>query len=157
MYGNVEISILEYSAPGRTVAVPESDRPYMVSSNLYRNPGLGFSLEKPAGFEFAKLDSVYPDPTILQMTSGASKASVALAEPIVDGNAAVRKALEVVSPAAPHSVLFAGRRASLVSSPTSARLVLLEGRSLWIVSAEGPDAGALLNRVVGGWKWVAPR
>lgn len=158
MYANVEISVLEYTAGGRAVTVPETARPFSVSANQYRNPGLGIAVDKPTGFEFSKLDAVYPDPTILQMEAGSAKATVALVEDVVDTGAAIRVSADAFLPGAKlQPVSLAGRQAVMVSSPEKARLLLREGQSLWMLTVEGSDAPGLLARISGGWQWLLPR
>ncbi len=158
MYGNVDIAVLEYSEGGAFVRVPADAERYSVSGNEYRSSGLGLSLRRPEDFTFAKLDTVYPDPTILQLERGSAKVTVALSEANANTDSATRKLIDDVTPgAAGMAVQLDGRDAVIVSSREKAKLISSEGQSLWVLSADGPDAAGLLNQVAGGWKWLSPR
>jgi hypothetical protein len=156
MYGNVDIEVLEYSTGGRTVEVPASEQRYTVSGDEYSSAGLGVSIRKPEGFNFAKLDAVYPDETILELQNGAARVTVALAEAIPDTSLVIQKAISEAGSEAIPSKLD-GRTAVLISSNGNTRLLSADGESLWILKAEGPDASGLLNRFLGGWKWRSPQ
>lgn len=158
MYGNVEIAVMEYTVAGKRVVVPESAPPYSVSGDVYRNPGLGVAIAKPAGFELSKLDAVYPDPAIAELQLGASKVTVSLLEAIANPELAIRSGIDGVIPGAPgERAMLDGRLGVSVSSSAKAKLLVPEGQSLWVLTAEGPDARGLLNRIAGGWKWLSPR
>ena len=158
MYGNVDIAVVEYSAGGSSVQVPADAERYSVSGSEYRSLGLGLSLRKPEDFTFARLDAVYPDPTILQLERGSAKVTVALSEANANTDSATRKLIDEVAPgAAGMPAKLDGRDAVIVSSREKAKLISREGQSLWVLSAEGPDAAGLLNRIAGGWKWLSPR
>src|SRR5262249_30997448 len=102
----------------------------------------------------AKLDAVYPDFTILDMEHESMKVSVTLLEVFPDRR--MRLALNEVSPDGESSpAKLDGRDAVVVSTPERARLISREGESLWMITAQGPDAVNVLNRVVGGWKWIS--
>ncbi|OGD22305.1 MAG: hypothetical protein A2W03_09460 [Candidatus Aminicenantes bacterium RBG_16_63_16] len=68
IFGQVDIAILEYETAGKTTVVGADARPFLVEGNRYRNPWLGVEIEKPADFAFAKLDAIWPDPTVVGMT-----------------------------------------------------------------------------------------
>ena len=69
IFGRVDIRILEYAgADGKSVIVPENAKPYSIEGDVYRNPWLGLSLTKPEGFAFGRLDAVWPDATLVEMT-----------------------------------------------------------------------------------------
>ncbi len=156
MFGNIDITVLEYSSGGKSIHVPAGAPAYSVSGSEYRNLGLGMSIRKPEDFNFAQLDAVYPDGTILQLEHGSAKVTVALSEVIVDGDSAARKFIDGVSPGAVgRPMKLDGRDAVVVSSPDKAMLLSREGQSLWVLTAKAPDAAGLLNRIAGGWKWLS--
>jgi transglutaminase-like putative cysteine protease len=68
IFGQVDIRILEYDTDKKTIVVPMDAKPYMVEGNRYVNPWLGIELTKPQDFAFAKLDAIWPDPTIVELT-----------------------------------------------------------------------------------------
>lgn len=155
MYGNIDVEILEYSVEGKSFLVPPSPARYAVSDTEYRNPWLGFSLRKPSGFAFDKLDAMYPDFTMLELRRGSSKATVSLLEVLPDLRTSI--SLNEVAPGrAPSPAKLDGRDAILVSTPEKARLISRGGESLWVITAEGQDPAGLLNEVIEGWKWISP-
>ena len=156
MYANVEIEVLDYSVGGKTIRVPEPAERYTVSGNEYRSDGLGVSIRKPEGLSFAKLDAVYPDPTILEMQRGKEKVTIAMTEAVANADSAIRKlAARAGSEAVPAKI--DSREAVIISSPGRVSLVSSEGQSLWIIKAESPDAAGLLDQVLRGWKWRSPQ
>ena len=155
MYGNIEVSVLDYSIDGKTIRVPDSALRYSVEGDEYRSDGLGISIRKPEGFSFAGLEAVYPDNTILRMQRDADKITVALTEAVSDSM--LGKLSDGISPTSGKTVMLDRRAATVVSSPNKTKMFLREGQSLWMITAEGADAAGLLNRVAGGWKWLSPQ
>jgi hypothetical protein len=156
MYGNVDVQVLEYSVGAKTVRVPESAQRFTVAGDEYRSEGLGVSFRKPDGFRFTKMDAIYPDPTIFEIERGSEKLTVAMFEAITDPALLVAKmSADRVSPTQPEKL--DGRDAIVISLPGKMRLVYRDGQSLWIITAEGPNAGGLLSRALGGWKWLSPQ
>jgi hypothetical protein len=154
VYGNVDITTLEYSVDGKTFRVPENARAYSAEGDVYRNEWLGFSLRKPEGFTFAKMDAVWPDRTILSIDGSDTKVTTTLLEAVFDDS----KLLRDFAPGQDHrTVKLAGRDAVMVSSADKARLVSREGQSVWVITAEGQNANDLLDRVVGAWTWISPK
>ena len=155
MYGNIEVSVLDYSIDGKTIRVPDSALRYSVEGDEYRSDGLGISIRKPEGFSFAGLEAVYPDNTILRMQRDADKITVALTEAVSDSM--LGKLSDGISPTSGKTVMLDRRAVTVVSSPDKTKMFLREGQSLWMITAEGADAAGLLNRVAGGWKWLSPQ
>ena len=48
----------------------------MIAGRRYVNQGLGFVVEAPAGMSFAKVDSIWPDRTLVSLEGRAGKVSV---------------------------------------------------------------------------------
>ena len=67
LYGNVDIQILKYTLKGQLVTVPVGAPPYVTTDKTYRNQWLGLTVVKPDSFRFTRLDSVWPDHTIVAM------------------------------------------------------------------------------------------
>jgi transglutaminase-like putative cysteine protease len=156
-YGTVDVTILSYRLRGRTVDVPAGAPSYAIAGDTYRNSWLGFSLRKPRGFAFGKLDAVYPDATIVSVAAdgGARRVEVALEAIRADPVAALAGRLAAIAPAAGASpARLDGRAARVISSREKARLVARQGDSLWTLTAEGPDARRLLDEVAAGWRWT---
>ncbi|HEV3200894.1 MAG TPA: transglutaminase domain-containing protein [Bryobacteraceae bacterium] len=159
MYGNIDVAVIDYTIHGRTVHVPDSAQPYQIADDRYQNPWLGISVRKPKGFEFTRLDAVYPDATIVGMENGAATVTVTQ-EPVgTDAEISVNRRLDEIAPSTTaQRVSMDGRAALLVASPGKARLVAQGGDSLWVVTAvgatEAKDPLNLLEQVMGGWKWM---
>jgi len=157
MYGNIEVAVLEYTIHGRTVQVPAGASPYTADGAQYRNLWLGISVAKPQGFRFTTLDAVYPDATIVRMENGSAHVVVTQEPAGVDPDAAARRNLEEVAPAASaRRMKLDGRVATAVNGASKARLVERDGDTLWVITAEGQDAARLLDQIAGGWKWIRP-
>jgi hypothetical protein len=139
------------------MSVPASATPYTVAGDEYRNIWLGISLHKPAEYDFVDLDAVYPDNTVLGIVHDETKLKVSLSMAGVDPDAAIQKHLDEVSPAIEKNIVkLDGRPAQVGTSVSKARLVCREREALWIITAEGEDAGRFLNRIIGTWKWISP-
>jgi Transglutaminase-like superfamily len=157
MYGNVDIAILEYTVNGQRVAVAETQKPFLVDGDVYRNPWLGFTIRKPRGFQFTALNEVWPSATVVGM-SGSHGEQVRLLQKSV--NAGVRARL-------PEAYLedlgisghlarrqIGGYSAVEVSAPEKAGLAFVDDTTVWVLLAEGVNAPKLLNEVASGWKAV---
>ena len=152
LYGNVDVAILEYSIGGKVVQVPEKASSFSIVGDEYVNPWLGFSMRKPAGSSFDKTNAVWPDPTVLEVKSGAATATVSLIESV----SRIQKTLDESARAIDlRPVKLAGRDAVVVSTSTKTQLALREGESLWVINAEGADAGALIDQIAGAWTWLS--
>jgi transglutaminase-like putative cysteine protease len=152
LYGNVDIAVMEYSVGGKTFQVPEAASAFSIAGDEYRNPWIGFSMRKPEGSSFSKLEAVWPDRTLLEIKSEAATATIGLLE----GVTAIQKTLdEAARDITPQSVKLAGRDAVIVSNAKTAQLVLRDGESLWVITTEGDQARALLDQIAGAWKWIS--
>src|SRR5208337_179238 len=67
LFGNVDITILEYTVGGRSIVVPEDAKPFAITNDTYDNPWLGFSITKPASFKFSGFDLEWPQTTVVAM------------------------------------------------------------------------------------------
>jgi hypothetical protein len=149
LYGFIDIDVVEYRLAGRTVRVAPGQKIYEASGDAYRNPGLGLTVSKPAGFIFAELNKTWPDSTLLKMT-GPEGAAVTIfqerADPAEEPRAAALRALEAKTG---QGVQVEGRalRRTLyrLTSAAKAGAAFFDGPDLWVLVAEGPEAGKLLE------------
>jgi hypothetical protein len=177
MYGNVEVAVLEYTVHGRTVKVPDDARPYTVAGDVYANRWLGVAIRKPTAARFGSLAAAYPDSTLVAVEDGASRVDVAFEGRRVDRQTAIGHRLEEIGGAGAGAAAARGATASLGGRPAWAasgvgagaqdakasagagtsirvRLVVPDGDSLWILTASGPRAQALLDAVASAWTWT---
>ncbi len=156
-YGNLEVQVLAYTAAGRVHRVPAGAPGFTVAGDTYRNPWLGFALHKPAGSSFAKLDAIYPDATVVAVTTPTASVQVELVAPRGDRAQAVARLLAEFSPAtgaAARPAALDGAPAQLVSSPDKVRMVAAVGNSLWVLTGTGAEAPRLLAQMATGWAWT---
>ena len=66
LYGN-DVQALDYTIGGRKVIVPQDATPFTISGEIYRNPWLGLTVQKPQTFRFTQLDAVWPNTTVVAM------------------------------------------------------------------------------------------
>ena len=152
VYGFVGIEVVKYRQAGRTVLIPSGERLYEVTGDAYRNPGLGLSINKPAGFAFADLDRTWPDDTLLKMT-GPKGAFVRIiqkrAHPAQEPHVAAYRILdEAVGKGNRTKREILGRTSYWVSAGRKAGAAFFDGSDLWILVAEDPRAEELLESVV---------
>ena len=74
LYGNIDVEIKDYRIGKESFTA--SAEPYVVTNDVYNNPGLKFRMDKIPGFTFIDLDRFYPDKTILSQVNGKSKIEV---------------------------------------------------------------------------------
>ncbi len=148
VFGNESIRILGYRRAGTWVEVPSGASPYAIDGNRYRNPWLGLSVEKPAAFDFAAADAVYPDLTVVALTapdgSDIRLRQLGAATARVDPGAALVDAGYLASSGA---ATVAGRAARYAARPGHAAYAFRDGLDLWLLEASGADALARLDEV----------
>lgn len=160
LYGFVDIDVVEYRLDGRTVRIAPDRKLYEVSGNVYLNPGLGLRIAKPSGFEFEALDKTWPDATLLKMT-GPEGAAVTVfqdrADPSVGPRAAAFRALDQrAGKGTPAETKLRGRTAYRVTGPDKAGAAFFDGPDLWVLVAEGPRAGTLLDGALASFRLKSP-
>lgn len=154
VFGQVDISILEYEVDGKTWKVEEGAKNYTVEGNSYDNPWLGIKLKKPDDFEFVQLEAVWPERTLIRLKGPAGE-SVSLeqheAYPWTDGNEEARKKLERLIPDGQSLGLFlAGKKRALgrvERNHSTAALALARGLEIWVLKVEAGDALKLLREL----------
>jgi len=126
LFGNVDIKILEFTVSGKRTVVSPGAPPYSIVGDTYRNPWLGVTLRKPAGFHFTKFNVVWPQTTVVAMEDS-------------DG-----RQIEVQNLSA--SLPTGTAKAAEPKEPGKAELRLERRGSQWLVVASGRDAKRLLRR-----------
>jgi transglutaminase-like putative cysteine protease len=129
---------------------------FRVDGNIYSNPGLGFTWEKPSDFAFVQTAVVWPDSTVVGL-EGPNGVRVVLREmapsPWKEFSAAAKElfAQEGIKGAA-KKISFGTLSGSKAESGDKAAIVFDLKPDAWILVAEGRDASALLERAVRGLK-----
>ena len=155
LFGQIEARVLGYAVEGgERVAVAADARPYSVAGDVYRNPGLGLELRKPAGFRFTDLDGTWPESTLLRMV-GANGDRVVLESrrrwPWEDAAAASAQLLDAEVSGGRRILLeVAGRPAWLSAGEAQAAVAIPGPEVVWLLSAQGPDAAKLVRAVAAG-------
>jgi transglutaminase-like putative cysteine protease len=170
IFGQVDISILEYETGGKTTVVPADARPFTAEGNRYVNPWLGIALTKPADFAFSKLDAIWPDPTVVGLTGpdGVKAAIVEMpAYPWQDLEKAAVERLAGVVPGGKVGKLTIGEGpaesrttgegkavpAIYSSNGKTAAAAFGRGAVLLVLKVEGPGAADLLRRLASGFEF----
>jgi len=148
MYGHVDIDVIEYAVAGRApVAVADGAAPYAVEGDRWSSPGLGLSLEKPAGFAFEKLDAIWPDDTLVAMRGGEGETLRLRQFAHEPGGDAAVKRREAVKGGDVGEREIAGRPAARAIVEGRAALAVSDGIDLFVLESEGPAAAARLDAV----------
>lgn len=154
LYGQIEARVLGYALEGGTrVAVAEDARTHSVAGDVYRNEGLGIELRKPAGSRFVKLDAVWPDKALVGIEGASGKVALETRArwPWEEAEAAAWKHLEpVISEGRRGHLQVAGRPAYITEGPDRAAIAIPGPEVVWVLKAEGADAGALVRQVAAG-------
>jgi hypothetical protein len=122
LFGNVDVAIVEYTVNGHVVSVPGNAAAYSIEGNTYRDPWLGFSIEKPGDFRFTDTGAVWPNKAVVAM----------------EGPGGRRVEVENLSASLPV-------KAPEKDSPAS-RTIAARG-AVWVVKASGEDAAELVKRI----------
>ena len=142
IFGQVSLRVLEFRlAGGPVVSVPQDQKPYRVAGDVYENPGLGMTFRKPAGFTLSKLDSVWPDPTLLALENADGTTAVLSEGSPRPWMSSAEFAAEVFAGAGIRSKPIAadrlGRPAFFARTPTMTGLVVYDGLQAWILTVKG--------------------
>jgi len=161
MFGHLDIDVLSVTVTGKPAwTVAPGAHLYTLTGDQYRNTGLGLEVTKPAGFRFSGLDDVWPESHLVVM-EGPNGETVTLSRGTVypgeTPETIAWKDLDAAAPGGRHTTIkVAGRSAwSTLLGATGATgatgdgkaaLAWGDGEDLWILSAAGKDAPALLRR-----------
>jgi transglutaminase-like putative cysteine protease len=150
LFGNVDISILEYTVAGRTVHVPPDAKPYTIEGNTYRNRWIGITVKKPDSYSFSGADLKWPQ-TILIAMDGPQKQRIeihnlSVSLPTSSSDAAKIFGEEEIAGDIP-KVRIGRYETSMISNPDKTALLLQKKGSVWMLTAAGPKAKEDLLRV----------
>jgi len=155
VFGHVGIEILGYETGGKSYSVSAGAGPFSITGDRYDNPWLGIHLEKPAGFRFGKLDSVWPDRTVIGLDGPAGEIAVLEQHEIYpweDPETAVWEKLERLVPEGKKGRLKIREEDALsLDSADGQRsaAAVIRGLEVWILRAEGKDAPLVLRQIAG--------
>jgi hypothetical protein len=159
MFGSIDIDVLEYRLNGRTVRVDPGAPLYRVEGDRYTNSGLGLSVRAPAGFSFADMDKVWPDKTLVVLKSSDGRSARILQEgwpPFKDPEVWTAALLDsLVKGGKRTAAAMRGFDASRADAGNKSAAVFRNGVDVWVILAEGRNAAALLDEVLGSLT-VAP-
>ncbi len=151
LLGHADIKILQYTVGGKRVDVPEDAVPFVVDKDTYHNPWLGLSITKPSSFQFAESNLAGPQTTVIAMTGPqgqkiqVANLSASLPTPDFDADKQLRSQ-DITGQRS--TIRIAGKEALAVLSTQKAGAILIDQGNVWMFTANGPDAGKLLNRAV---------
>jgi hypothetical protein len=153
VFGQVGIEILGFQSGGKTYSVSPGAGPYSITGDRYDNPWLGIQLTKPDGFEFSKLDAVWPDRTVVGLDGPAGDTAVLEQHEIYpweDPETAVWTKLETLVPEGKKGRLKIGEEDALVLDSGDGQrsaAAIIWGHEAWIIRAEGREAPQVLRRI----------
>jgi transglutaminase-like putative cysteine protease len=150
LFGNVDISILEYTVAGKTVRVPPDARPYTIEGNTYRKPWIGITVKKRDSYSFSGFDLKWPQTTLIAMY-GPQKQRIEihnLSVSLPTSPSDVNKIFEEEGIQGNVSKVRMGRyEGSIISSPDKTALLMQEGGSVWMLTAAGANSKGDLLKV----------
>lgn len=153
--GFIDLRVLAYRIEGgRTVEVPEGAAPHLVKGDDYRNPWLGLKIRKPAGYEFGRLDAVWPSTLLVEM-KGPDGNRLELHEvpfePWKAPEAASRDALAKLGVEGEARVETVGGRAVfMIPGEADAGAAVPDNGIVWVVKAVGAESSRRLAETVKG-------
>jgi hypothetical protein len=162
VFGQVSIEILEYETAGKAHPVPPGAKPFTVEGNRYENRWLGIEVEKPAGFQFTRLDSVWPDATVLELAGpGSIKVTLEQREiyPWQEPETGVWELLAGRMPEGfKERALMNGRNVFIVDSPSGERAAAAfrRGLEVFVWTAEGADAPQMVREAASAFEFENP-
>jgi hypothetical protein len=157
IFGQVDIRILEYESAGKSTAVPADAKPFTVEGNRYVNSWLGLALTKPGDFAFAKLDAVWPDPTIVGLSGPRGEKASLQEQPVFPWQELPKAAVERLAKLVPRGkkgTVTIGEGPARKSVPAirsadgkTAAAAFGRGAALFVLKVEGAGAADLLRRL----------
>lgn len=150
-FGYVTVEVMQFSLKGRTFKIVQNQPLYEINGNRYWNPGLQLGLRAPNGFNFAELDAVWPNRTLLALKGPDGQVVRLLQEgwfPSQDLGKYLLERLrkEVNGGSEIHIRVWGRKRPALVSAEKSA-LAILNGMDLFIIVADGRNSEQWLKEV----------
>jgi transglutaminase-like putative cysteine protease len=162
VFGQIGIEVLEFETVGKSVVVPAGGEAFSVEGDVYDNPWLKVRLKKPAGFEFRRLEAIWPDPTVVALEGPAGEIVVLeqqLIYPWEEPEKAVKDRLVELVPDGRGGQAGPGKNWDiLLDAPDGQKsaAAVLRGLEMWVFKAEGKEAAALLRRVLGSTEIASP-
>lgn len=155
LYGQIDATVLGYAVDGHDrTHVPAGARPYLVEKGTYRNPWLGIEWEIPETFSFADLDRTWPDNVVAGAISGdgfTARLSCHQRNSWLELEDDINKRFAVEGGDGTTEPLRIGdREARMMDAGRKAVAVIEDGIELWVLTVEGPEAGACLKRLASG-------
>jgi hypothetical protein len=150
LFGQIELSVLEYEAGDGEVRTFPADAPlFTVDGNRYVNSALGLEWTKPSEFDFGELELTWPE-TLLVSLDGprGERAELGVRDRYYwqSDEAAAREALRRALPAAElESTTVAGHPALVASGSERAAVAWVRGSELWMLTVDGEDASSALS------------
>jgi hypothetical protein len=152
LFGNLKVSILDYTLNGKTVKVGPGLPLSVVVGDRYFNAGLGLRVRKPDGFAFADLDQTWPERTLLTMKGPRGELIQVIQDqwrPGIEPETLAFRLLEELAPGAARSRLRAlGKNCPAVMTKNIAAVAILNGVDVWIIQSEGGRALDILKTVL---------
>jgi hypothetical protein len=151
-----DIAIVEYACGPRVTRVAAGERAYVVDGSTYRSDGLGLRV-RAAGYLIENADSVWPSPRLVAFRSEGATVEIQQLElypapaPVV---AATRAIGSVTKTTTARPVRIGGVDGWLGASndKSKAAFAAAEGSTLWLYTAESPEAEARLRKFLEGVK-----
>jgi len=156
IFGQVSMDIMEYETAAKTYLVPPTAKPFILDGDRYDNPWLGIEVKKPADYQFAKLDAVWPDPTVAELEGpGGVKAALEQHQiyPWQDAEKAVWEKLERRVPEGRREKgKMRGREVFFTDSPEGLKsaAAVVRGLEVFIWQVEGKDAPKTARQMASG-------
>lgn len=151
LFSNVDIKILRYTVGGKSIDVPENAEPFVLSGDDYQNRWLGLSIRKPTDFEFADLDSGWPQTEVVSMEGlrGESVRVKNLSASLPTGDFDVQKEFaEQGIDGKGFSTTIAGYKVILATSGEKAEAILSSTGNIWVFTSTGSKPKQMLEQVM---------
>jgi len=164
LFGNLKVSVLDYTLNGKKTEVDPRAPLSIVLADRYVNAGLGLRLRKPAGFVFAELDKTWPDRMLLSLKGPRGEIIQVFQDqwrPGKEPEAAAFRLVEDLVPGGLRShIKVLGKSCPLVKTEKKAAVAILNGVDVWLIQSEGGRALDLLKTVLSSFVvsplWPAP-
>lgn len=151
LYGNVDIRILDYTIRGNRIVVPQDAERFSISGDIYQDPWLGLTVQKPKGFHFTQLTATWPESTVVGMQGPQQERveiqSHSVSLPVQESTAEEELLRSAGITGTRSNKRVDGQQAVLISSEHKSGLVFKHGGEILLIIATGPGADQLLQQV----------
>lgn len=149
LFGGTDIRVVSFRLDGRTTEIPDSAAAFRLEGEDYINPGLGLVWTRPPGFAFSGTGAVWPDPTVVvceNREAGRMAFQEMTVPPWKEPFAAAGEIFSREKLSGPVRPVKLGHLSGWrMESSGRAAAVFDNAPDLWIFTAEGRDAAAILN------------